>query len=261
MTIRIYPFWLPVLLLSLNGCLNSKRVIYLQGPGFEYEKPLAVDIQDALYKVQVSDVLNIRVINADAQLAEIFSLQPDGGGGMMGNNQLGIFLNSYIVNAEGNIEIPVLGIVPVKGLTTTQIESIIKERIRKDYLNEVTVVVRLPNFVVSVLGEVARPGRFSVFQERVSLLEALALAGDLDEFANRRNIKLIRQLSNQMEVVLIDLTSKDFLTSPYYFLKPNDIVYIEPMKAKVRRANLPLLGTIFSGISTTVLILNFLINN
>ncbi|NJO02073.1 MAG: hypothetical protein HC880_10590 [Bacteroidia bacterium] len=109
-----------------------------------------------------------------------------------------------------------------------------------------------------MLGEVNRPGHYPIFNDQVTLFEALSLAGDLKEFANARQIKLIRQKPEGVAVVLLDITDDDILMSPYYYLLPNDILYVEPLKAQVRRTNLPLLGAVFSGVSTLVLLLNFI---
>jgi polysaccharide export outer membrane protein len=255
-------FTLLIVCLSLSSCLTSKRVVYLQGDGFKYNESMMVNTDSESYRLQVNDILNIRVVGPDAILSDVFNIQASQqGGGAGGGNVLGTYLNSYVVDEKGSIKVPLIGEVSIIGLTIKEVEQKLEERLRKEYLNDVTVIVRMTNFVVSVLGAVARPGRFPVYQEKISVFEALAMSGDLDEFASRKNIKLIRQQGSQLEIRLIDITRKDFLTSSFYYLKPNDLIYVEPMKAKLRRSNLPLLGTIFSGVSATVLILNFINNS
>jgi len=236
-------------------------VVYLQGDGFKYNESMMVNTDSESYRLQVNDILNIRVVGPDVILSDVFNIQATQQGGAGGGNALSTYLNSYVVDEKGSIKVPLIGEVSIIGLTIKEVEQKLEEQLRKEYLNDVTVIVRMTNFVVSVLGEVARPGRFPIYQEKISVFEALAMSGDLDEFASRKNIKLIRQQGSQLEVRLIDITRKDFLTSPFYYLKPNDLIYVEPMKAKLRRSNLPLLGTIFSGVSATVLILNFINNS
>ncbi len=246
--------------LLLGSCLSGKRGIYLQGNGFKYDSPTSIQTSLKSYQLQPSDVLNIRVIGSDASLSDIFNIQMPQMGGGGGGGQSNNLMNGYIIGPDGKIKVPLIGEIIVAGLTTQEVETQLEEKLQEKYLTNVTVVARLSSNVVSVLGEVSRPGRFPIYQDKVSVLEALAMSGDLDEFANRKNIKLIRQQGEQLEVVLLDITSKRFFESPFYYLKPNDIIYVEPLKAKFGRANLPLLGTIFSGVSTTLLILNFLNN-
>lgn len=144
-------------------------------------------------------------------------------------------LLDYLVDNDGCIDFPVLGMIPVSGLSTRQCEAVIREKLQA-YLNEVpNVTVRLSNYKVSVLGEVGKPGTYTVDDERITIFQALAQAGDMTLFSDRDDVQLIREDSlGRRNVVHLDLTQADIALSPYYYLQQNDVVYVKPTKAKVR---------------------------
>lgn len=126
-----------------------------------------------------------------------------------------------------------------------------------EYLKESVVIVKMVNFYVTMLGEVRRPGEYKIYQDELNIFEAISLAGDLTDFANRNEVKLIRQTKDGSKVIGIDMTDADILASDYYYMMPNDIIYVEPLKGKqFTFANFPY-GIIFSAISTTLLLINY----
>lgn len=207
------------------------------------------------YKLQVNDVLSVKVLSAESELSEIYNIiSPTNGFGVAEPGSL--YLSGYSIDAEGNINLPNVGKLKVAGLNTLQAQQLI-QRSLNNYLTGATVVVKLISFKVSILGEVSRPGYYYVYNEQASLLEGLALAGDLLQGANRQNIKLIRQKPGGSEVILLDLTDPTLVQSPYYYLLPNDVLYIEPRKTQLRRDNLVVVTTVLGVISTAALFLNF----
>lgn len=207
------------------------------------------------YKLQVNDVLSVKVLSAERELSEIYNIiSPTNGFGVAEPGSL--YLSGYSVDSDGNINLPNVGKLKVAGLTTTQAQQLI-QRSLNEYLTGATVVVKLISFKVSVLGDVQRPGYYYVYSEQASLLEGLALAGDLNYTASRHNVKLIRQKPGGSEVILLDLTDPALVQSPYYYLLPNDVLYVEPRKTFVKRDNVVVLTTILSVISTAALFLNF----
>ena len=148
-------------------------------------------------------------------------------------------LQQYLVSNEGTIDFPVLGQLQVGGLTKSQAEGLIREKL-KPYLKETPIVtVRMANYKISVLGEVARPGTFTVNNEKVNVLEALAMAGDLTIWGMRDNVKLVREdAQGKREIVELDLTKSDLITSPYYYLQQNDILYVTPNKTKAKNSDI-----------------------
>lgn len=138
---------------------------------------------------------------------------------------------TYIVNKEGDINFPILGTLHVAGMTTLELQKMLTEKISHD-VDEPQVRVSLLNFRVNVMGEVRAPGRYTVRTERVSLLDALAMAGDMTEYGERENVTLIREENGQLTYHHFNLNKTDFMKSPYYYLRQNDIVYVEPNSIK-----------------------------
>ena len=144
-----------------------------------------------------------------------------------------------MVNNEGNIDFPVLGRIHVGGLTKNEAENLIREKLMP-YLRETPIVtIRMVNYKISVLGEVARPGTFTVNNEKVNVFEALAMAGDMTIWGLRDNVKLIREdTDGKREIILLDLNKADIVTSPYYYMQQNDIIYVTPNPTKAKNSDI-----------------------
>ena len=250
------------LVVFASSCVKLKDRIYFQDGNFNENTPTVIKNQGQIYKVKPKDVLNIDVFAYSQEELEI--LRKDlqigfNGGGGTGNS--GLYLRGYVIDKDGNIYLPGgIGQIPVDGMTLEEIRETVAERIKATVLKDFIVEVKLLNFNVSVLGEVAKPGTYQIYQEKYTLLQGLAMAGDLTDFANRRTVRLLRQRDDGVEVITIDLTKSDIFDSEYFFLHPNDQIYVEPLKADVKRNNLPVLGTIFGGVSAIVLIANLIVN-
>ena len=168
----------------------------------------------------------------------------------------------YLVAADGTIQLPVLGSIKAAGLTKEQLKDYITKLIlQKKLLVDPIVEIRFLNFEVTVLGEVAHPTVITVPSEKISLLKAIGLAGDLTIYGQRENVLLIREENGQKKTRHIDLNSPNFFNSPYYYLQPNDVVYVEPNKAKIASASrsTQYLPVILSGLSVVVIILDRLL--
>ena len=148
-------------------------------------------------------------------------------------------MQQYLVNNEGDIDFPVLGRIHIGGLTKNEAEDLIREKL-KPYLRETPIVtIRMVNYKISVLGEVAKPGTFIVDNEKVNVLEALAMAGDMTIWGLRNNVKLIRENADgQREIILLDLNKADIIDSPYYYMQQNDIIYVSPNKTKAKNSDI-----------------------
>jgi polysaccharide export outer membrane protein len=164
--------------------------------------------------------------------------------------------NTYLVNASGEIEMALIGTVSIAGSTTESAKQIIKEKLQR-YLVDPTVNLRIRNFKVTVLGEVQQPGVYTIPNEKITLIEALGLAGDMTIFAKRINVLIIREEAGQRNFVKLDLTSKEFFESDYYYLHSNDILYVEPGKGKFATADAwyKILPIVFSGLTALGLFL------
>ncbi|MCO6174200.1 polysaccharide biosynthesis/export family protein [Flavobacterium sp. NRK F10] len=141
-------------------------------------------------------------------------------------------LQTYIIDKEGNIEFPSVGTIKLGGLTREEAVTLLKDTL-KDYVSDATINLRILNYKVSVLGEVNKPGSFSISSERITVLEAISKAGDLTIYGRRDNVLLIREQDGVKTTQRIDLTKSDFINSPYYYLAQNDVIYVEPNKTKV----------------------------
>jgi polysaccharide export outer membrane protein len=176
------------------------------------------------------------------------------------SNPGNLFLEGYSVDDLGRVNLPILGLLTVKDLTMDEVQNLIQTNANK-FLKNATVVVKLISFKITVLGEVNNPGYHYVYNNQATILEALGLAGDLTIFASRKDVRLIRAVPRGSEVVLLDLKDPELLRSKYFYLMPNDVLYVEPLRARSKRSNLENLTLVFSAITTAVLILNYFENN
>lgn len=204
------------------------------------------------YRVQPGDNIYIRVVSLDEQTTML--LNPLGSTNSV--NDASIYLNSYTVEEDGYLDFPLAGKIFVKNLNIEEIKSELNVEL-KEYLKELVVIVKLVNFNITMIGEVRNPGQYKVYQTSINLFEAVSMAKDLTDFANRNKIAIIRQTKTGSEVTYVDMTKRDILLSDMYYLQPNDIVYVQPVKGKqFTFANFPY-GVIFGFISTTLLLLNY----
>jgi polysaccharide export outer membrane protein len=245
---------------SLSSCYYNSRLIYLQDKHFSEFSPTVVQGKKSIYRLQPSDIISVQIKGSTETEASnaIFNLTSHQNGSYTTPGSL--FLEGYSIDTNGKISLPILGEMVVKDLTIEDAQRLIQSNANK-YLNQATVIVKLTSFKVTVLGEVKSPGYLYVYNNQVTVLEALGLAGDLTQFANRKNIKLIRQVPTGSQVVLLNLTDPKLLSSDYFFLMPNDVLYVEPLKARSSKTNLDILSVVFAGLTTTVLILSYMKQN
>jgi polysaccharide export outer membrane protein len=244
------------LLLPLSSCYFNNRLVYLQDKSYSELTPTLVKSKKPVYRLQSSDVLSVQVKSSTETEASNTIFNVATREGAMFTSPGSLFLEGYTVDIAGKINLPIIGEVLVKDLTVEEVQKVIQEHANK-YLNKSTVIVKLTSFKVTVLGEVKNPGYLYVFNNQVNVLETLGLAGDLTQFANRKNVKLIRQVPEGSQVILLDLTDPRLLSSEYFYLLPNDVLYVEPLKARSKKANLEVLGVVFAGLTTLVLVLSY----
>ncbi|MCX6266225.1 MAG: polysaccharide biosynthesis/export family protein [Bacteroidetes bacterium] len=243
----------------LSSCVPQKKIKYLQK---EQEKDTASvfhpNKRHSDYKIQVNDNLYIRVYALDEKAFMFCNKQSASNSYNDFASDASIYLNSYDVNSEGYIDFPIVGKVYVKDLNVFQIREVLQKMIG-EYLKETTVVVKTVNFKVTMVGEVNRPGQLTIYKDDINVFEAISLAGDMTEFANRGKVALVRQSSGGSRVYYLDLNSDKILTSPYYYLQPNDIVYISPLGYKRWGLGSTFPWAIVLGsITTTLLIINYI---
>ncbi|MFO8130480.1 MAG: polysaccharide biosynthesis/export family protein [Bacteroidales bacterium] len=238
----------------ISSCVPQRKIKYLQSQLKEDTTTVFKNELKADYKVQPGDILYIRVTSTEDKANQFLNQGMEMR--MQNINEASLYLNGYTVNDTGNIDFPLIGKVHVRDKTTKEIKQIIQEKVDMFFV-ETSITVKLSNFNVTLLGEFARPGKYNVYQDRINLFQAISMGGDLTDFANRNEIVLIRQTESGSVVERLDLTDKTILASDYYFLKPNDIVYAEPLKGKqFTFAQFPY-AVIFSAISTALLLINY----
>ena len=251
----LFLFSLPLL---LAACTSYKNVPYLQNPEAVNDFGEILPLYDA--KIMPKDLLSITVNTTDPQAAAPFNLTvqtPLNAALTNINTTTQPTLQQYLVNNSGEIDFPVIGTLRVGGLTKNEAESLIRERLRPYF-----VTVRMANYKISVLGEVARPGSFTIGNEKVNVLEALAMAGDMTIYGVRDNVKLIREdVNGKREIINLNLNNAEVVTSPYYYLKQNDIIYVTPNKTKAKNSDIGNSTTLWvSSLSILVSIAGLLVN-
>lgn len=205
------------------GCASKKEVIYLQGTSLS-----ETTFKEYIPKIKAHDMVIVNVSSTNAKAAEAFG---QGARTAAGNPMAAP--NVYTVNDDGSITLPFVGKIKIAGLTRTEAADHIKEQLN-DYIIDAGVNVSYANFKISVIGEVASPGTFTLPSERITILEALALAGDLTIQGKRKNIMVIRETAAGKQTFDVDITSKEVFDSPVYYLAQNDVVYVEPNGVKVQ---------------------------
>lgn len=257
----LIPFWF-LLIWAIPSCVPNKELVYLQekkaNNGENDQAFKEYNAQMQTYKVQFGDVLNIRVMGQDPLSVQPFNIDQTATNAQMQMNLTQLYISGYTVDPKGNILFPLLGEVNVKDKTIPEISAMLSEKIDK-YVSNALVKIKLVSFKVTVLGEVRSPGVHYIYNDRASILEVLGYAGDLSDLANRHKVKLIRTINDKVQVSNLDLTNRNLIEGNNFFLLPNDVLYVEPMKAKNFRLNLPAISLFISSLTTILVIVNLVI--
>ncbi len=233
----------------LFSCVSSSKINYFQDID---TKNLQEDIVNFEPTIQIGDILTINVSTIEKDAAISFNLFE----AQTVANQIPL---PYIVNADGEINFPVLGKIKAAQRTTKQLTDYLTDAL-VPYLKDPIVNIRIMNFKITVLGEVKNPGNYPVLNERISIIEALGLAGDLTIYGDRQNITLIREQNGKRIFETIDLTNKELFKKPYFYLSQNDALYIASNKTKVNSSNVgPNTSVIISSVSILVTLIAVLV--
>ena len=222
----------------LSSCVSNKKMIYLQGAAETYAAPKDVEANFEL-KVEPDDQLAISITSKDQELLQRFNNNTLIGGGnnpMIGTNTVNVQsgVSYFQVDKDGNIEVPIFGTVNVGGMTTREVSSMIQKRIKDEgYINDAVVNTKIMSFKVTVMGDVMTPGTQTYQGERLTILEALGKAGDLNNSARRDHILVIREEGGKRVTYEINLLDQESVfNSPAYYLQQNDVVYVQPNKSQ-----------------------------
>ncbi len=261
--------------LVLVSCVSNKKLIYMQEiEGSQsplVESSVKYPYQSEDYLLQINDIVEVNIKTTNPEMNTLFSAvtnDPANQGVMAGGGQGAgdvFFMNGYTLNEQGEIEIPLIGKLKLVGLNTDQAKSVIEEKVKR-YVNadEFFVRVRLGGIRFSALGEFNQSGKFTILQNRVTIYEAIAFAGDLNRVAKRDQVLLIRQYPDGSQIHKINLLDRSLLNSEFYWLKPNDLIYAEPMNVRAIGAGSTLVETLTlltTSITAIALILTLVQNN
>jgi polysaccharide export outer membrane protein len=238
-----------------SSCVPIKEQIYLQVPEGDSTSRTYYEQPPFEYKLNAGNNLYVKISSIDDEVNEMY-----GKSRQQNIQDASLYLMSYAVSDSGFIDIPYIGKIYVKDLTVREAKKRIEEEVNKK-LKFATVVVKLVNYNLSVLGEVKRPAMYKIYQERVNVFEALAMAGDMNIGAKRDDVIIIRKTPSGVEYHHVNLLEDKFLQSKYYYLMPGDIVYVQPVKNRNYVFASAPYALILSTISTMVLIATFVINN
>lgn len=237
--------------------------MYLQDKGTTVDATAQIQSMSAPYRVQVNDILSISIKSTDRELKELVEIfQPtEQSSGLVNTESL--YFSGFTVDLHGNIEFPILDKINVLGFTTDEIEEKVKQALLDKYLKDVSkifITVKLSGLRYTVTGEVSGGGVLTLFQDRVNIIEALANAGDIKDTGDRTDVLVIRQYPDGQKIHHIDLTDRVAMTSPYYFIQPNDMILVKPLKRKALGAGqtasqtITTLASIFSVLVSTYLL-------
>lgn len=244
-------------LILLSSCVSRKKIAYFQNID---EAMAQAENYSYTPEIRANDMLQITVSSYDLKAVQPFNLPLvnsqgiTGMGGGAGQNQL----QSYLVDSDGNIEFPVLGTLKVAGLKRQELIKHLEQKIG-EYVVDPIINIRIINYKVTVMGEVTRPGTYSIQDERITLPEALGMAGDLTIYGRRDNVIVIREQNGVKKHGVVNLNEADFINSPFYYLQQNDVVYVEPNKAQVQTSaynrNMPLFVSVASVLISLIVVI------
>jgi polysaccharide export outer membrane protein len=227
-----------------SSCVSNKQIAYFQDIQTVNQAKLENAVKFTEPVIQTDDILSINIFTLNPQTGVVVNQAantPALGGNT--NNSLATQSTGFLVDKNGEIELSLVGKIPVAGLTTFQARELIREKVGVFY-KEPNVQLRFANFKVSVLGEVNAPSAYTLPNEKVSILDALSLAGDLTIYGKRDNVLIVRDNNGKKEFGRLNLNSSDIFNSPFYYLKQNDVIYVEPNKRKVAATNSAQINTI-----------------
>tara|TARA_B100000749_G_scaffold267814_1_gene245082 strand:- start:689 stop:1396 length:708 start_codon:yes stop_codon:yes gene_type:complete len=230
-----------------------RKVVYMtNNPIVEKE----ITTTPPVHHLEIGDVLFVRVISLNDKSYEFFNVETNTNSPANNTSMANLYLNGSTINSLGKIEIPVIGKVYLLGQNLEEAKKSIQKAV-DEYLKDAIVIVKLANFQVTILGEVNRPGTFPVFKENVTIFEALAMAGDLSDYANRQKLKIVRTHNNKKKIYKVDLTDQQLLLSDFYYLRNDDMIYVEPLKYRTFRKSQSQI--VLSALTTLALVVNVLL--
>lgn len=241
------------LLMLLGGCVTYNKYPYLLSDQGHYKQDtVQIHIERDQYQLQKGDVLDIKITSTVATDIDIFNKRFEGTAVTSNTNSYSNYFNGYIIDTNGDIDMPLIGKIRSIGLTCDQLNDSIQSKLGQ-FVNYANVSTKLGIFRITILGEVLLPGTKDIVNSyNLNVYQAIGLAGDVTDLANKSKVKLVRKKGDQVDVVTLDLSKMSMIESEYYYLKPNDVIYVQPLKAKVLRTN-------SSNVALAISVLTFII--
>ncbi len=246
----------------LTSCIPHKDIVYLQNKDSATDTLQIMVEQQKPYRVQINDILNIRVKSIDQKSVSI--LNPIGEENLNATSSERAYFDGFTVDVHGNIRIPSLGQINVLGFSTEEIEKMIETKLLDEQFKEtanIFVTVKLAGLRYTANGEVGSPGTQVLFQERVNVFQAIANVGEITMTGDRKDVLIIRQYPQGQQIHHLDLTDVNVMNSPYYYIQPNDMIYVKPLKQKTwgtgttGRETLTAIVSVVSLLTTTILLI------
>jgi len=228
-----YLLFFIVLILNFSSCVSTKQLTYLQENEETVDSVMTVRKIQEPYRLQVNDLLSIRVKALDQKEVGIFNPINDANSNATGEEKL--YYDGFVVDPHGNIRIPSFGEMQVLGYTVEEVRFMLEERLLKDFFKKeanIFVTVKISGIRYTINGEISSPGSYIIYRDQVSIMEAIANSGDITVVGNRKDVIIIRQYPLGQKVHHIDLTDINALNSPYYYIQPNDLILINPLPQK-----------------------------
>jgi polysaccharide export outer membrane protein len=251
-------FYLPLMLLLLGSCVGRKNINYLNDPSLSVGSSKLFENRKFEYRIQVNDVLSIRVLGLDEQTHRYFNVESQNA--MAAMSDAAMYVNGFSVDKNGQVQLPQVGKVKLQGLTVGEAQDLLQRKIN-EYFTTATVILKMVNWRVSVLGAVSRPGTYMVYNNQLTLMDALATAGGPLELADKSQVTLLRQTDRGVQALYVDVSNTALLSSEYYYLLPNDVVYVPAMRARSGRLNLEIYMILLTTVSTIALVFNVIQNS
>lgn len=242
-----------IILLLINltfACTPMNQITYLNE---EIKSDWTVSPTPPAHSLEIGDILVVKVLSFDQETTNFFNVENSVTSANSPITSANIYLNGFTISQEGIIEIPYIGKVYVLNQTLEEAKKSIQEKV-DEYLKEATVIVKLGNFNITVLGEIYKPNTYPIYKDNISIFEAIALSGGITDYGNLTKVKLIRTKNNKKTVHKIDLTKESVINSNFYYLRNNDLIYVEPLKYRGYRKSQSQL--LLSALTTAAVIVN-----
>jgi len=237
-----------------HGCVTTKKTTYLQETEETADTLKPAPVMPEYYRVKVNDNIFIRVSTPDPRWSTMFNTLPTQSG--ITATEQTVDLISYRVEQDSTIKIPFVGSIRVAGMTIPEITAVMEKELSA-YITDADITVKLVNNYISVLGEVRAPGRYPIYKEFLNLFEVLAMSGDVLPYGDRNHVQLIRNTGSSTKIIEFNTTDRSIIDTEYYYVMPNDVIYVKPMKGKFFNMETFPFALILSSVTTLILILSF----